>query len=461
MAVDIEARDLAAAARGTSQLGASQPYIGIIGDSIAAPDYNGSDKVTPSTPTNALKSANGIASWALALCGQRVLCPASTNIWAYPGQETGTILANLPAFLAQMPVRPGAIIIECGTNNISHNGATGTFAAITTDWAAIADYLAGRGIRTIFIPILPRGAGFTTLFTAAQFDVMERCNRWLNAFAAQAGRMVAVASACLPWITAPDQVGAQPRPNFTIDGTHPGVTGAYYIGKAIAQILNLWYPPLDILATNGQIWSASAPYSNLLANPMMQGGGGTVTAPSSGTIAGAAPTGHTVSMSNSAGLTVTHAQVTSSLSGNPMHQMTFSGAHTVTGSSAGPTYGHFSRIILGMASGATTALQAGDTIEGLMAFEIDAGAQGFAFPTLEMRWGGSANYHRDLHSAARELPSEAISGVLRTPAKILTGTPLVGDVMLIAYAMLKSYPDGAVTDGATIRFGRAVLQKVG
>ncbi len=195
-------------------------------------------------------STNCILNWALVLSGQRVRVRVSTNVWSFPGQETGTILANLAGFLSQMPVRPGFVVVECGTNNIYHNGASGTLAAITADWTAITLMLKQHGIRTIFLPILPRIGGtgyFSTVLSAAHYGVMDRCNRWLNALAQASGDRVAVASSCLADITDPASVGASPRPNYTVEGTQPGVTGAYYIGKAIAAILRSWYPPIDLL----------------------------------------------------------------------------------------------------------------------------------------------------------------------------------------------------------------------
>ena len=118
-----------------------------------------------------MKNANGILTWALILSGQPVRAPVMTGVWAFPWQETGTILANLPGVLAQMTVQPGAVIVECGTNNVYHNAASGTLEAITADWTAIATLLAGRGIRTNFVPILPRiggGSHFSTVFSNAQ-----------------------------------------------------------------------------------------------------------------------------------------------------------------------------------------------------------------------------------------------------------------------------------------------------
>ncbi len=452
---------LSNAALAKAALAAATPLGASIGDSIANADYNGADRVTlPPSPTNVLKSAKGIVTWALILCGQRVQVPATTNIWSFPGETSAVVLANLPAFHAQMPRRPAFMYVHCGTNDVSDGTS---FAAITANWEAIALLNAQRNCRTIFAPILPRTGGFTPLFTPVQFEVMDRCNRWLNRFAARAQGMVAVASACLPDITDPASIGAQPRPGYTYDGTHPAIAAGYYIGKAVAAILRNWYPPLDLLPSNNLAWTTGLTTANFLQNPMMEGVGGTVTAPSAGTISGTAPTFWNALMSNTAGLTVAHSQVPSPLTGRRMHQMTFGGSYTASGFTAS-SWGPFGRLLQNAATGALATISAGDTIEAMVEFEIDAGNNCIAFPQLQMRWKGAANYNTDMQlpDLVGGLPSEAISGVLRTAphSYIPSELPLsVAEITHNMYAYLRA-ENGSYTPTGTIRFGRAVIQKV-
>ena len=453
--------------RWTSKAGLASlfPLGAAIGDSITVPNYNGSDKVNPSTPANKLKSAKGYLTWALALCGQRVEVPPENYIWGFPSRETSEILAALPAFLAQMPRKPGFMVIECGTNNIGHDTAAtgvGSFDSITADWLAIATYLTQRGIRVIFVPILPRGPGFSSLFGSPQFDAMDRANRWLHSLAARSNGVIAVASECLLPMTDPSKVGAQPKTAMMGDGTHPETLGGYYIGKAIARIINTWFPPLDFLPTNQLAWNFGINNSNFYPNPMMQGAGGTVTAPSSGTISGTAPTGTTASMSNSAGLTVAHSQVTSPVSGAPMHQMTFGGTYTASGVTP-ENWTPWGRLYCSASSGAVATLAAGDKLEAFVAFEIDAGHNCFAFPRLEMRWKSSSGYNADMQTPAAvgRLPSEQIVGVLRTPVHTYEQGhfPLVnGDVALDMRAYLQA-ENGTYNPTGTIRFGRALIRR--
>ncbi len=441
------------------------PIGAAIGDSITVPNYNGSDKVNPSPPTNKLKNAKGYVTWALALSGQRVEIPPETNIWGWPSRETSEILAALPAFLAQMPRKPGFLIVECGTNNIGHDvSATGvgSFESITADWLAIATYLTQRGIRVIFVPILPRGPGFSSLFGSPQFDAMDRANRWLHTLAARSSGVIAVASECLAPMTDPSKVGAQPLAEMTGDGTHPETLGGYYIGKAIARILNTWFPPIDILPTNQLAWNFGINNANFSPNPMMQGAGGSVTAPSSGTISGTAPGSSTASMSNTAGLTVAHSQVTSAISGRPMHQMVFGGSYTVSGVTS-DAWQPWGRLYQSASSGAVATLAAGDKLEAFIAFEIDAGHNCFVFPQLEMRWKSSARYNTDMSNPTPlgVLPNEQIVGVLRTPVHTYASEhfPLsAGDVAISVRAYLRA-ENGTYNPSGTIRFGRALIRR--
>ncbi|MBA2935965.1 SGNH/GDSL hydrolase family protein [Sphingomonas sp. CGMCC 1.13654] len=465
MSEDYTAQALAARAALLARPAAPVPHIAVIGDSKVAPDSNIGNRVTPVTSTSVLKGANGYMAWALALCGQRARMPAESNVWAFPGMETGTILANLPAFLAAMPHAPGAVVVDCGTNNILHGTATSSFAAITADWLQIAQLLAARGMRCLFVPILPRDPvqGGGTAFTPAQYDVLDRCNRWLHTLAARSGGWIAVASGCLVDLTNPLGEGAKPKANMTVDGTHPGVLGAYYVGKAIAAILRQWYPPIDLLPTSNMKCQPGAPNGNMLLNPMMVSGTGYGTGTLVAATGGASLTGTvadawTLDMSPTSGLSCVASLVTNA-SGQPMQQLAFGGGYTISGAGT-YTYAQYARLYQGVSSAALSSLAAGDTIEALMAFEIDAGNSMISFPSLLMRWQGSTNYNADLASAQRDLPGEAISGVMRTPMHTLTAPPAASDLQILATAFLRSYPNGPVSPPGTIRFGRACIVKV-
>lgn len=436
----------------------NQPVIASIGDSMAVSDYNGSDRVAlGAAPTNILKSAKGIVSWALILCGQRLLFPLLNNCWGFPSQTSGTILANLPAFWAQMVQKPSVMYVQMGTNDV-HNGID--YAVTIANFQAFALYNAQRNCRTIFGPIPPRSAGWT----ADQFQKAERINRWLMGFSQRASGIVAFASASLSEMTDPASVGALPKTGDTYDGTHPGVGGGYKMGKAVAAILRHWYPPIDLLPYNNLTWATGLTNANYLINGMMEGTGAAASNSGAGTTTGNGPTSWNSSATTLSGLTCAHSQANSPLTGRRMHQMAFSGGYTASGYSMA-AWGPNGRLWQNPATASLATLTAGDKIEALCEFEIDAGNTCIAFPHLQMRWKSSPNYNADmlLPELVGGLPNEAISGVLRVPAHeyIPSELPLAaGEVTLSAYAYLRA--EAATYSGiaGTIRFGRAIIQKV-
>jgi len=275
--------------------------------------------------------------------------------------------------------------------------------------------------------------------------------------------VVAAATACLAPMTDPAATGAQPLAGMTIDGTHPSLAGGYQVGKAIAAILSCWYPPLDLLPTNGLTWNWGLQNANFHRNPMMVGSGGSVAAPATGTISGTAPTNCTVAMSDTAGLTVAHSQVTSPLTGLRMHQMSFSGSYTASGV-ATANWAPWGRLYCSASGAASDTLKAGDRIEALIAFEIDAGHNCIAFPRLELRWKGTGGYNSDMQmpEVVGVLPPETIQGVLRTPVHDYAASELplaAGELAMDARAYLRA-ENGTYSPSGTIRFGRALIRKL-
>ena len=438
-------------------IGSSLPLGAMIGDSITKPDYTNSDQVTPTSASSWNKSSNAIMAWALALSGQRVEMPPNTNVWSFPGQTSATILANLPAFLAQLPRVPGFVVVECGTNDSATNIPAATTIA---NWTAIANYLTSRGVRVIFIPILPRNS---TNFTQARADQAVLANRWLIQAAARSGGQIAVAAACLRDWALTTSTLFEPVSGLTYDSpaTHPNTLGAYYIGKAVAAILMQWYPPVDLLPMTALAWDATnSPNANYLADCMYTSG-----AAANGPTTGTKPINWTSGMSAHSGLTAACSLAASSIDGMPMAQIVFGGTYTVSGisvpSSATDPYARFQRTI-SAGDARLTAIAAGDTFECLAAFEIDAGNNAIICPQLEWRWDGSSNQCSDMRHAADAqgtLPAnEAIKGVLRTPPHTFSAAP-AGTMQVNLTAFLKG-TTGTYSPAATIRFGRPVIRKV-
>lgn len=436
-------------------LASSLPNGAAIGDSITKPDYTNSDQVTPTSATSWNKSSNGFMAWALALSGQRVEVPANTNVWSFPGKTSAFILSNLDAFITQLPRKPGFVVVECGTND----AATGVLAATTiANWTSIANYLTSRGIRVIFMPILPRNS---TDFTQIRADNAIQCNTWLREAARRSGGMIAMVDCLRPLALTTSTLYepiSSPAVMWDSPLTHPNTLGAYYIGKGIAAILNQWYPAVDHLPLSAITYDATnSPGANLLASAMFTSGSA-----ASG-VSGTRPENWPASMSADVGLTCASSLVTSALDGMPMGQLVFGGTYTKNGVSVPDTsvYGRY-QYTINAGDARLTQIQAGDTYECLAALEIDSGNNSIQCPQLEWRWDGASNQNSDMRHAATsqgDLPSgEAIKAVLRTPPHTYTGSP-AGSMQVNLTAFLKSLT-GTYSPTATIRWGRPVIRKV-
>ncbi len=437
-------------------IASATPHIAIIGDSIAVADASGSDKVNPSVPINRNSQSSGVMTWALALSGQRVTMPQATNVWSFPGKETDVILAQLPAFLAQMPQKPGAVVIEVGTNNLFRFGiAQESFAFITADWMSMATLLANQGIRTIFVPILPRDAGFSALLPPASFATMNRCNRWLNEFAARSRGMVAVATRALLPMTDPAAPSDRiiPKANLMVDGTHPGPVGGYLVGSAIAEILTTWYPPIDTLPASNFRNAAGYVDANCLTNAMMTGAAGGVNAP----VTGAAPTSWNVGATLPAGVTCVTSVVTGA-DGIRRTQFVLSGSYTVTGAPAEGA-GFFARMWQQLGTADAALIAAGDTLEALCDFEVDAGHSNFLSPRLQFRTRAAIE-NNALYPQIGFLPlGQAIKGVMRTAPHTYAAAPGNSETGLFIMMHVPS-SNGTYNVNATVRVGRPTIRRV-
>ncbi|WP_168195953.1 SGNH/GDSL hydrolase family protein [Novosphingobium sp. EMRT-2] len=428
----------------------------MIGDSITKPDYTNSDQVTPTTATSWNKSSNGFMAWALALSGQRVEVPANTNVWSFPGKTADYIYSYLDTFISGLPKIPGFVVIECGTNSVT-TGAT--YSQITAKWLQMIQYLVARDIRVIFVPILPRNA---TDFPQTKADIAIRCNQWLWEISRKYGGKVAVAD-CLRPLALTSSTLYEPisSPAIMWDSplTHPNTLGAYYIGKAIAVILNQWYPPVDLLPLTSISYDATnSPYANLISTSMMTSGQA-ATAPVTGT----RPVSWPASQAPSSGLTVASSLVTSAYDNMPMTQMVLGGSYTTSGISV-PNTSVYARYQYNISAGDAKLvnIQAGETLDCLCALEIDTGNNIIQCPQLEWRWDGNTNQCSDMRHAATsqgDLPAnEPIRAVLRTPPHTFTSSP--ADVMQVNLTAFLKSVTGTYSPSATIRWGRPIIRRL-
>lgn len=416
------------------------PLAACLGDSNTAANSNWTDSVEP---TNRLMSADGYAEWASVLSHQRVQLPYN-YVFGYPGEETSYGLTKLASVLALSPM-PSVVLVNFGTNNILHAGSTATFASITADLASIASTLTTAGIRVIFIPIPPNSS-----FTAAQSDVAVRCNAWMRNAAWNYPKRIAVADT--QRIFARNSTAFAPGTNVTYDGTHFATLGAFWVGKAIAEIYETWFPPIDLLPmTDLNFHATNSPYAQKLLTPQFQATGGTATSPATGDV----PANFTIDVKNAADVVTTGSLVTGS-NGESLSQQVISGGPYTVAEIGEATHG--TRLFQSVSN---VRVQAGDTLRAACYFEMDAGHSNLSHPTLVFRWGGANAFNASLWPHVKDVPAIAWSGVLLTPPHTFADQPSSGDVVVLMETYFSTVTTGDLSPSGTVRFGRPTLFRCG
>lgn len=247
------------------------PTFAIFGTSIT--DQNSRNISPPTASPSRAWFTDGYATWLRVLTGQRVDLPV-TNDFGVSGDTLAQMLARIATVIAS---NPDYVIVEGGSNDITVT----TFADMVTTWKTIVQTLRGNGITPIILPMPPRGGA---VLTTAQVQKQQRFYNYqrefcLNnrgyLFADYIGYMV-------------DQTSATSVPLANMikaDNLHPASTGAYWMGKTLADIIIPLLPPRPSqIVTNADIYNATDnPTGSLLYNTtnnrsLMAGTGGTETA---------------------------------------------------------------------------------------------------------------------------------------------------------------------------------------
>jgi len=190
----------------------------------------------------------------------------------------------LPSIVA---LRPKACFIQAGTNNVySRNWAADRSIA---SFKRIVDTLVSNGITPVMGAIPPRLDGNQSAANAARTAPV---NAWAAKYLPmRGGYFIQHWAASASGVALADSASAIGAASAGVlgDGVHPARPYAFGYGKALVAPMREIFPrvpvltPADVTA-NGKLW---------LANPMLTGSGGTLTA-GTGTISGTAPTGVTI-----------------------------------------------------------------------------------------------------------------------------------------------------------------------
>jgi lysophospholipase L1-like esterase len=156
------------------------------------------------------------------------------------GQTTAQMLLRFRADVIEL--RPNAVVILAGTNDIAGNAGPATLNEIEDNLATMADLARAHGVRVVLASLLPvsddkkdaSGQPITRTRQRPTGTILE-LNRWLSGFATRSGY------AYLNYFSATADANGLLRPELNDDGLHPNARGyavmAPLAEKAIAEAL--------------------------------------------------------------------------------------------------------------------------------------------------------------------------------------------------------------------------------
>jgi hypothetical protein len=277
-------------------------------------------------------------------------------------------------------------------------------------------------------------------------DQVFRRNRWIQSLPGTYPRLKVVD--CSYAYCDPTSATSAPRTNYSYDGLHPKAQGMFAVAQQVANWINVLYPAPGI-ATPSKVdaFSVDNPNGNLLTNALyLTATGGTVSGQATGTAAASWTCG-----SAAASTFVATVSVPTGSDGQNRQQFVLGTSGTWASTSLfsftqSPTVGNFA---------------AGDVIDAMLEFEVDAGLANVAGISLVQRatMGGTLMTYESGYAGAipgDDFPATAFSGVLRAPLMPITAVPTTCDFQARIY--IKGA--GTSTPAGTIRFGAASMRKV-
>ena len=199
----------------------------LFGDSITA--YN------TATASNALANqARGYMTWANILLGERRLEVVS-NL-GVGGDTTAQMLARINSVLA---VDAEYVVVLGGSNELLGNYFT--IDTVTSNLTAIYELLRAAGRKVIAVSTLPVTAAHPN-YTQQAATRVRAVGNWIADYCRSHAGMIYVDG--MGAVLDTTSSGLVPTTGYFADSTHPGVPGAYAIGKAIKTTVYNLIPPL-------------------------------------------------------------------------------------------------------------------------------------------------------------------------------------------------------------------------
>lgn len=407
--------------------------VALLGDSITASGIANGVIPGVSPDANALRnSTRGMTFWVPFLTRQRFVSPQELN-FGVSGQNSAQILARVDQVIAS---GAGVCVYLGGTNDLG-----GSIATTKANLAATFKALSDANVLIIAVSILPR-----TVSGGAQYGFINEINAWM-----------AEQQAVYPgfrFIDATFQFGDEwsvnmsPRTGYSYDGLHPMGIGMRNVARVVAEYLNtlLPDPPYRIRVTDHfSATHLTAGYLN--PNPFVRGTGGAVGVGVTGTAPDSWSLGVSEGGGNIGSLTVAGSRVTDSR-GMDAQCILIGGTAT----------GGYQTVVTMTQYGYSLPhpVQAGDHLYHEADVEFAGGAEGIAGIGAYVcaTVGGVEYFAWDGYPIVSDAFSQdALSGTLRTPDIVLTGTPTLIHSGYYIYLMNSvSTPRGAdirISSGAT------------
>lgn len=247
------------------------PTFAILGTSIT--DQNSKNIQPPTASPSRAWFTDGYATWLRILTCQRINLPVE-NDFGVSGDKFQDMLARIVSVIA---VNPDYVIVEGGSNNI----AVDSFTTMRDAWLALITSLRAAGITPIILPMPPRAGA---VLTTAQIQQQQRFYNYQREFCLN-NRGYLFCDYLGYWL---DQTSTSSVPlagMVKADNLHPTAIGAYWMGKALADLITPLLPPRPShVLSNADIYDATNnPTGNLLYSSgvnrgLLAGTGGTETA---------------------------------------------------------------------------------------------------------------------------------------------------------------------------------------
>lgn len=374
--------------------------IAILGDSI-------SDMVSDNTSAITQFAANGYLTWARFLSGQRFYFDDTIN-FGVSGNTIAQAKERVPDIIASGVSR---CVVLIGTNDI----AVTPVADMISEWRdEIILPLQRAGIQPIILPVWPKiGITSAALGTKNQFN--DYLRRFAQSQAAMPGAVRAVVVDAQDYLENYAGAAGSAIADRLYDGTHPSMIGAYWAGKALADVISQIYPPAKYQCSPADLYDATNnPRGALNANPSLLGTAGLLVNSAGVTPTGQVATGYKVyrGAGTSSSIAFTAAKE------NPRTDGPQSGERqrmTVNITGAGSSVETY---ILQPTVNPASGFNTGDTVELYCGVEFASAPNNLIGLELQMVEIGPASTKQAVdmvRQATFKMPAVALKGTLRTP----------------------------------------------